>query len=120
MTKPLGMTLAAAGIVCLAVAGCNSSHPKAHAEASAAASAIQSNPQMAAAQAKIQACIAKSGFITHADRVALINCIAPSGSKAAVEQCLQTAAIKDNELVTKADRQQFEQLDAPSCVVTHG
>jgi hypothetical protein len=115
MTKPLGMTLAAAGVICLAVAGCNS-HPKAQAKASAAASALQANPAMQAAQAKAQACLAQQGPHLHA----LITCIAPAGSKAAVENCLSLTFAHDGLLVTKADRVKWEQTDAPNCIVAAG
>lgn len=114
MNKTVSFTVAVAAGLILALAGCHSGKV-----ASGLASAT-ANPAASQAAAKVQGCISKDGFITAADRQNLITCVAPAGSKAAVETCLQNAVTADNLLVTKADRQKFENTDAPNCVVLNG
>lgn len=114
MRKTFGFTVAAAAAI-LAVTGCHSTGKVKADEAS-----LSANPEMAKAQQQIQACVSRDGFLTKNDRSNLVSCIAPGGSKVKVETCIQAAVSKDGLLLTRADRQKFEDTDAPTCVVNNG
>ena len=110
MNRSVGFTVAAAAGLILALAGCSS-----HGKVKAGLASASANPAVVQAEAKVKNCVATELV---KGKNAVISCIAPAGSKAAVTTCVQ-GVIASGSFVTKAGRLAAEQA-AANCVVTHG
>jgi hypothetical protein len=72
-------------LLTLVIAGCGGSNTI------RAAKNPQTKQDIAKAQSIVQGCVSKGNFVTAGGRKAVINCIAPSGHKAAFEACASKA-----------------------------
>ena len=110
--KPVRRLMSLLAVALIVVASQTACGPKSSTgasgtKASAAVQQLQKDPNVVAAETKLQsqfqACSKTNSLWTKAGRKALVACIAPPGKEATVKVCLQQAVTKA-VMITKAQR----------------
>lgn len=98
-------SIAVAGLVLVAIAGCKSGTAK----------NTTVNADEAAAQALVQKCASTANFLTAGGRQKFYQCLAPNGGAAQVQKCA-TSYLASDGVLTKTQRAKFYG-DVSKCVL---